>query len=149
MWISLIGSLLGFGASLAPQLMKYFQDGRDKAHELAVMNLQLEAQRQGHFQKLEEINAMADIEESKALYQASEIKMSGVKWLDALSGIYNQSVRPTITYCFAGLYIWVKVSLMHKGFDIIQVWNETDMAIFCTILSYWFGQRAMRHFFGK
>lgn len=147
--LSLIGAILGFGGSIIPQIFKFLQDKRDKEHELKILQLQMQAQAQGHMQRLEEIRAMADIEESKALYQSAQVTLSGVKWVDAVITFLTSSVRPVITYSFFIVYAWVKVAMYGVEKDILKVWSDEDMAIFCTIISFWFGQRAMQKFFKR
>lgn len=147
--LSILGALLGFGSSIVPQLMKMWQDKRDKEHEIKLLGLQMQMQAVGHTQRLEEINATADIEESRALYQSAEVKLSGVAWVDAIMTALNTSVRPMITYSFFGLYAWVKMALYGIEKDIITVWSAEDMAIFCTIMGFWFGNRSMQRFFKK
>ena len=68
--ISLIGSLLGFGTSFLPKVMDYFQDKQDKAHELQLMDKQLEQQIQIGNQKLDMVHVEADIRETEALLKA-------------------------------------------------------------------------------
>jgi glutathione synthase/RimK-type ligase-like ATP-grasp enzyme len=53
--LTLLGSLLGFLGSAFPQLLKLFQEAQDRRHELAILDRQMEVQRQGHSQRLEEI----------------------------------------------------------------------------------------------
>ena len=93
--ITLLGSLLGFISSAFPDLLKIWRDAADRKHELAILHMQMEQQRQGHTQRLEEIQVQADVAESKALY-AHASQPSGVKWVEAL----RASVRPVITYAF-------------------------------------------------
>ena len=168
--LSIIGTIFGFFGSTFPSLIKLFQARQDQKHELEIMKLQMEAQAQGHQERLEEINAQADISESEALYKASaatQIAPVGNKVADVVIGIvnalvslYNSSVRPTVTYAFFGCYAWVKVKaltfilpqikdLLTFQTNIALVWTAEDMAIFCTIISYWFGSRAMQRFFKK
>ena len=148
--IALFGSILGIFGSLIPNLLKLWQDKKDKAHEIAILNIQIERERLGHVQRLEEISTTADIEETKALYQS--MKPTGVHWVDAL----NATVRPLITYAFFALYAWVKIPLIMKGTsgDIYSpfymvIWSEMDVAIFCTIITFWFGNRTFSKLFIK
>lgn len=144
--ITLLGSLLGFITSTFPSLLKLWQDSSDKKHELAVLQLQMQAQSQGHTERLEEINAQADISESEALYKTYT---TGVDWVDALNG----TVRPVIAYSFFILYALVKL-LAYQAvansnlvpFVVLHdtLWSEDDAAIFAGIISFYFGQRAMR-----
>ena len=38
--LSLLGSLLGFGTSFLPKLLGFFEEKRDQAHELKLMDKQ-------------------------------------------------------------------------------------------------------------
>lgn len=89
---TLLGSLLGLLSSAFPNFLKLWRDHSDRKHELAILDRQMEAQRQGHTQRLEEIQVQADVAESKALFAHSS-QPNGVKWVDAL----RASVRPIIT----------------------------------------------------
>ncbi len=144
--ISIIGAILGFLGSIVPQLLKLYQDKKDKEHELKIMELQIEREKLGHTYKMEEINTMADIEETKALYQT--LKPSGIKWIDALIG----TVRPVITYSFFGLYAFIKYwhyKQYGTGHEIFPLWTDVDMAIFCTIITFWFGNRTFNKLYRK
>ena len=143
--ITLLGSLLGFISSTFPSIVKLWQDASDKKHELAVMQLQMQADAQGHQERLEEINTNADIAESAALYKTYT---SGITWVDALNG----TVRPVIAYAFFVLYALVKLlsyaAVVHDAsvpFVVLHdtLWTQDDGAIFAGIISFYFGQRAM------
>ena len=54
--LSLIGSLLGFGTSFLPKVLSFFEEKRDQAHELKLMDKQLEQQIKLGEQKLQFIN---------------------------------------------------------------------------------------------
>jgi hypothetical protein len=133
--ITLLGSLLGFIGAAFPDFLKLFKEKADRKHELAILQLQLEQQKQGHSNRLEEIYVEADIAESKALYKTYN---TGIRWVDALNG----TVRPVVAYCFFLLYASVKI--MHFSADLPWLlWTEEDQAIFAGIISFYFGQRAM------
>lgn len=161
--ISLIGTLLGFGGSIFPQILKMFQDKRDKEHELKLLQLQIESQRQGHIQRLEEVNVMADVEESKALYgygKAEQSQISGNKWIDgfnaflfSISSFLSSTVRPVITYLLIFSYLFIKIATV-KSMGVTwktmtKSWTEFDSILLSTIVSFWFGHRTMKYFFGK
>ena len=101
-------------------------------------------QRQGHNQRLAEIQTQADMAESKALYQHASIP-SHVKWVEAL----RASVRPVITYAFFALFVFVKVmaltALLQQGFTItdsvLTIWDEETQALFAAVMAFWFGSR--------
>lgn len=143
--ITLLGSLLGFISATFPSILKLWQDRSDKKHELAILQLQMQQQAQGHQERLEEINTNADIAESLALYKTYS---TGIEWVDALNG----TVRPVIAYCFFMLYAAVKflsyAAIAHADavpFVVLHdtLWTEDDSAIFAGIISFYFGQRAM------
>lgn len=143
--ITLLGSLLGFISATFPSLLKLWQDSSDKQHEITLLKMQMEQQAQGHTERLNEINAQADITESTALYKTYT---TGIDWVDALNG----TVRPVIAYAFFILYALVKLlsyaAVAHSSavpFVVLYdtLWTEDDAAIFAGIISFYFGQRAM------
>lgn len=144
--ITLIGSLLGFLSSSFPDLLKVYRDRTDRIHELAILDRQMEMMRQGHHQRLEEIQIQANAIEAQALYQHA--RASGVKWVDALAG----TVRPIITYAFFALYTLVKIAQWFLVYQVleqqwapamVQVWNGEDQALFATVVAFWFGHRML------
>ena len=141
--VTLLGSLIGFISAAFPDLLKIWRDAADRKHELTILRLQMEQAAQGHQQQLEEINAQADIAESKALYRTY---YSGIKWVDALNG----TVRPVLAYAFFLLYFTIKCmqfSMVDLGnplpWHMDMLWSVEDQAIFAGIISFYFGQRAM------
>lgn len=68
--LTLLGSLLGFLSSTFPEILKLFRDSQDRKHELAILDRQMEQQRLGNSQRLEEIQIAADVAESQALFAA-------------------------------------------------------------------------------
>lgn len=143
--LSLVGSLLGFGTSFLPKVMDYFQDRSDKKHELQVMEVQIRQQKELAVQKLEAVNVEADIREIESLHKS--MQPTGVRWIDGLRG----SVRPIITYCFFGLFVFVEVAAYLSltaagvsGLDAVNaVWDEDTKALFAAVISFWFGGRAI------
>jgi hypothetical protein len=95
--ITLLGSLLGFLSAAFPDFLKLFRDAQDRKHELKILEMQMEQQKLGASQRLEEIQVNADIAESQALYRTYN---TGIRWVDALNG----TVRPVIAYSFFILY---------------------------------------------
>lgn len=141
--ITLLGSLIGFLGSMVPDLFKLFQEHQDRAHERAILHMQLEQQKAGHSERLEAIAARADIVESRALYATWR---SNIAWVDALNG----SVRPVLAYGFFLFYVGVKcaqIALLDwqnpLPWHIAALWSAEDQAIFAGIISFYFGQRAM------
>lgn len=141
--MTLLATLLGFISSTFPDLLKLWKDGADRKHELAILQMQLEQQRQGHVNRLQEIQIAADGIEARALYKTYSI---GIKWVDALNG----TVRPVLAYSFFLLYSVIKyaqISLLLDFAPILEalplIWHGEDQTIFAGIISFYFGQRAM------
>lgn len=137
-WSAIIG-LLGSGF---PHILDFFKTWQDNKQELAILDRQAALQASGAAQKLAEINAQADIAESQALYKTYA---TNITWVDALNG----TVRPVIMYSFFLLYAVVKFCQYHTLMSTIAtpldalgiVWKEADMEIFCTCLTFYFGNR--------
>ncbi len=153
--IAILGAVLGFASSIVPNVLKIYQDKKDKEHELKLLELQMQAQAQGHVERLEEINAEADIRESEAIYKYAQplqqFPQTGTKWVDALAAILIVSanflistVRPIVTYSITGLYAAMKFQMvrLNQG-NILTTWTEVDATIFMTVLGHWFGSRLM------
>ncbi len=140
--MTLLATLLGFISSTFPDLLKLWKDGVDRKHELEILKLQLEQQRQGHVNRLEEIQVAVDSVEARALYKTYNV---GIKWVDALNG----TVRPVLAYSFFLLYTAVKYAQISMLLDyspvaeaLSLIWHEEDQTIFAGIISFYFGQRA-------
>ena len=142
--LTLLGALLGFFSSSFPEVLKFFNQKRDRAHELAVMDKQIELSKSGQTSRLEEVRLQAESAEQVALYQHAQ--HSNIKWVDALAA----SVRPIITYAFFGLYGVIKVSqwliltkTLPSAQSFVFLWSPEDEALFAAVMSFWFGHRAL------
>jgi len=146
--LSLLGSLLGFLGSALPEFFKLFREGQDRKHELAIFDRQIEQQKLGHAQRLEEINVQADVAETQALYNYAN-RPTGVPWVEALQA----SVRPVITYAFFLVFATVKVAMLIGfmketgiafGAALQMLWDAETQALFAAVMSFWFGARALQ-----
>lgn len=162
--IALFSALLGFVSSAVPDLFKLFRDGKDRAHEITLLQLQMEYQREqlrlgaqeadaARVERLQAIHVQADMAEQQVLNERLKSNLTGIHWVDALAG----SVRPVITYAFFGLYLLVKCAqfyllifppfpwqnAMNTAQAMVGLWSEEDIAIFSAVIAFWFGQRTM------
>ncbi len=140
--LSLIGSILGFGSSFLPKILGFFEEKRDQAHELAMMDKQLAQQLQIGAQKLQMVNVDADIRETEALHKEhATLTKSASQWCINLSS----SVRPVITYAlfieFAALTVSVNMGWM-DAIEYEMIWNAEFQAIWAAVVSFWFGSRS-------
>ena len=140
--LSLVGSILGFGTSFLPKVLGYFEEKRDQAHELQMMDKQLEQQLQIGKQKMQMMNIDADIRETETLHKEhASITSKSSQWCVNLSA----SVRPIITYC---LFIEFAILTLSVNMDWITtqqymiIWNAEFQAVWAAVVSFWFGQRS-------
>lgn len=147
--LTLLGSLLGFLSSSVPSLLKMWQQKQDNNQELAILDRQLEQQRQGHVQRLEAINVEADIKHTQALY-THDASLKGSPWIETL----RASVRPFLTYAFFTVFATVKMSalyvlLVDQGIGFANamplIWDGETEALFAAVVSFWFGARALNN----
>ena len=162
--LALLSALLGFVSSAVPDVFKLFRDARDREHEITLMKLQMDYDREKlaaavteHAQasavQLQAISLQADMAEQVSLNARVKDALTGIHWVDALSG----SVRPMITYAFFVLYVGVKMAqftlLLSPALPwqnnltvaqaLVSLWTDEDVAIFSAIMAFWFGQRAL------
>ncbi len=160
--IAFFSILLGFLGSTFPEVLKLLREGKDRAHELSLLQLQIDYEREKlatrqhtgellHQQKLQEIM----VAERQALNAGAGTREGalGIGWVDALAG----SVRPVMTYSFFVLYALVKYcqyqlltapSLpwqppLDGAQAMLALWTEEDMGIFAAVIAFWFGSRAI------
>ena len=135
-----MSAILGFFGSIIPQGLKVYQDVKDKEQEIRVIEIQAELQRQGHYNRLEEIAIQQDVTQQTAMYRTF---YSGIGWIDG----FNALVRPVITFSFFGLYVYIKYMQFGyvSGADYITVynvlWGMEDQALFSSIIAFYFGNR--------
>jgi len=139
--LSLIGSLLGFGTSFLPKILGYFEDKRDQAHELSMMDKQLEQRIQLGAQKLQIMNVQADISEIEVLHKEhATITQKSAQWCINLSS----SVRPVITYLiFAEFVVLTGLRATNYIDDAayMMIWSSETELLWSAIVCFWFGQR--------
>jgi len=160
--IALLSALVGFISSGIPEFIKLFRESKDRQHEISLLKLQMEYDREKlagtregeqlqRVSRLQEIEIQADIADSYAVATRVNDNRVGIAWVDGLAG----SVRPVITYLFFLIYgttKWAQYRLlvspvlpwqsaMSAEQAVVSLWSEDDMAIFTAILAFWFGQR--------
>jgi hypothetical protein len=171
--LEILSAILGFSAPFLTEILKMFQRGQDNKHELALLEFQAKAKEAEHTYRMEELNIKADIEETKTLYQpaasfgvqlldaAKNSKMNGIAFYPAFYlfvflDFIASLVRPAITYSAFAFYVAVKWAQLTVARSIendisnavISIWTPQDMSIVILVLSYWFGQRAVKAAFG-
>ena len=130
--LTLLGSLLGFGTSLVPKVIDFFQDRADKKHELEVMTRQAEIQ-------LDKTAIDANIREVETIHQ-HDTSLDGAPWVNTL----RASVRPVITYMFFTEFVVLTVAVWGGWITTTEytlIWNSETQALWAAIAAFWFGGR--------
>ena len=145
--ISLLGTLLGFGTSIVPEILGYFKQAQVNKQELAMLEAKAKYAEQLSTLKVQELDAQAEIEKTKGLYNHDRSIDAG-GFVNALRG----SVRPVLTYAFFSLFATIKGVTLYamvstSGMDLtaglLTIWDGETQAIFSAIIAFWFGNRAM------
>ena len=146
--LTLLGSLLGFGTSIVPEVLGFFRQNQANKQELKMLEAKAQYAAQLSTLKLQELDAEADIAETKGLYaHDTELARRG-GWVVGLQA----SVRPVVTYLFMAAFLGVKGGLVFslifmQGVDwttaLDVTWDGETQALFAAIMSFWFGNRAM------
>ena len=146
--ISLIGTLIGFGTSIVPEVLGYFKQKQANEQELRMLEAKAKYADQMSKLKIAELDAQAEIEETKGLYEHDKSIDAG-SFINGLRG----SVRPVVTYLFLlaylttkGVMIYAMIAVQNLDWTVAidMAWREEpDGVIFSAIISFWFGNRAM------
>ena len=113
--ISLLGTLLGFGTSIVPEVLGYFKQSQANKQELAMLEAKGKYAKQLSELKLKELDAKAEIQETESLY-AHDRSIDAGGFVNALRG----SVRPILTYLFFVAFASVKGLCRSEGRDDLR-----------------------------
>lgn len=158
--LTILGTLFGGLFRLAPELLKFMDKKNERAHELAMFDKQLEADKvkaQAAQQLAETQGATAlSLADVQALVEATKAQavQTGVKWVDAI----NALMRPGLTFWWCivletavlvASYIALKAAGKNTVEAIQILWGPEREAIVASILSFWFVDRALRKMSGR
>ena len=147
MIFSLLGTALGFGTSIIPEVLGYFKQKQADAQEILMLEAKAKYAEQLSTLKIAELDAKADIEETKGIYEHDKSIDAG-GFVNGLRG----SVRPVLTYDFFLLFASIKGVTVYsmvstQGMDLsaglLSVWDDETAVIFSSIIAFWFGSRSM------
>tara|TARA_R110000868_G_C10628566_1_gene742971 strand:- start:214 stop:684 length:471 start_codon:yes stop_codon:yes gene_type:complete len=143
---SLLGGLFGGVLRLAPELFKIFDKKNERAHELRMVEAEMEfAKIRGEI-SMRQVEAQMTMAEMDTMAQAfkeqSETAKNAGWFVSAISAL----VRPTVTYSFLALYTSVKIAAFLIAIDqngnwkevLVTMWGADDLAVFNMIISFWF-----------
>ncbi len=146
MFETLLGGVFGGVLRLAPEVFKIFDKKNERAHELKMIEAEMEfAKIRGEIamRQVEATMTMAEMDTmAEAFKEQSRTAQAAGKFVSAISAL----VRPGVTYLFVGLYAAVKVAsyliAIQQGGEwksmLVTLWGTDDMAVLNMILSFWF-----------
>ena len=146
MLIALLSPFLGILGSLLPSIVRIFERKQEIKYEIELTKIKLEAA-----EKQADLNFNIEMvkgdSESRQSALDHDKSLDGGKFINAL----RASVRPVITYTFFFVFIAVKVAAAHVMLTTGQsvpemlraVWDLETMALFSTIIAFWFGSRVI------
>jgi hypothetical protein len=123
-----------------------FERKQEIKYEIELTKIKLDAAREQGQIQLSIENVKADTEEGTSL-RSHDTSLDGGKYINAL----RASIRPIITYIFFFLFVAVKIAaayvMLKTGQSIPEmlkaVWDPETMALFSTIIAFWFGTRVL------
>lgn len=144
--LTLLSPFLGIVGSLLPSIVRIFERKQEMEYELKLIDAKLQASAQEAQIQLSIEDAKADIEDAKSV-RSYDSNVDGGKFINALKA----SIRPVITYVFFFLFVAVKVAAAYAMLSTGQsvpamlqaVWDADTMALFGTIMAFWFGARVL------
>ena len=146
MFETLLGGVFGGILRLAPEVFKIFDKKNERAHELRMVQAEMEfAKIRGEIamRQVEAAMTMAEVDAiGEAFKEQSQTAKNAGKFVSAISAL----VRPTVTYAFLALYAAVKIAAFMIAIDqngdwkevLIQMWGSDDLAVFNMVISFWF-----------
>jgi hypothetical protein len=157
---TLLGTLFGGLFRMAPEVLKWMDRKDERAHELAMFDKQLEADKLKGDQQLAQINAQADASigaaEVQAIIEATKAQamQTGIKWVDAL----NALVRPLLAMQWL-ILLWPAVivagfalAIQHGTDPLVALraaFGVDEKAMAASVASFWLVDRSLRKMFGR
>jgi len=144
--LTLLSPILGIIGSILPRFVTLFERRQELQHEIELIKIRKEAAKQSAENELVIKGIEADIADAKSV-RSFDSDVDGGKFINAL----RASIRPVITYVFFFLFVAVKVAaaytMIQNGDSIPEmldaVWDSETMALFATIIAFWFGSRVL------
>lgn len=157
---TLLGTLFGGAFRLAPEVLKWIDRKDERAHELAMFDKQLEADRQKGAQAQRLADTQADaaigVAEIQALIEATKAQavQTGIKWVDAM----NASIRPLLAMQWL-IVLWPAIVVfgfalaVQAGADPLvalrSAFGVEEKAMAASVASYWLVDRTLRKMSGR
>lgn len=157
---TVLGGIVGGAFRMAPEILKWADRKNERAHELAMFDKQLDADKLKvqSAQSLAQMQADAslNIADLQAIIEATKAQavQTGIGWVDAISSL----MRPVLTFYWCIVLYTVALAcqyvvLIDQGQAAVQailaLWGSEEKAMVSSMLSFWFVDRAMRKGFSR
>ena len=155
--LSILSAVLGFATSGLPNVLKFFEQKGDNAHEQAMVKLDIQRTMEmakAGFASQENIEEFRTDQVEMETYAAERLalyKHDEKHAQNASTWVINlrASVRPIITYIFVTILLvvdfvglWWAISSGQNYVEAMQVvFSNDEMAIVASIIGFWFGSR--------
>jgi uncharacterized protein YbjQ (UPF0145 family) len=150
----MILEMLGGGLlRLAPEVMKVWDRKNERANELAMTQLSIEADKARADAQIKIQESQADSAFNVGALQAlvESIRAQGTATGNRIVDGISALVRPTITFAYFGLYVgcrmaslWILMRSNASASEIVAAaWTAPDMEVLGGILSFWFLDRIL------
>lgn len=148
---SIFGGLLGGLFRLAPEVLKWLDRKDERAHELAMLDREMDFAKIRAEQGMHTVDAQVDMSQFSAVGQALEgqarMAVAAGKFVAGVSAL----VRPLVTYWVVALWSGVKIASMTLAYQtgggwqqmLLANWGPDDNAILSMILIFWFIGRTL------
>ena len=135
----ILGSILGFGSSIAPAITDHFKTKKAMEFELKKMEKMAELRKAGYDHEIQQFREMGLHKEQQALIEHDIAITKGTGFISGL----QKSVRPVITYCFFGLFAAIEFTLLQETLNngtplaeaLNTLWDDDTKAIFAAIMA--------------
>lgn len=162
---TLLGSLVGIGSRLIPEVLKFLDAKNERKHELDMQDKALEFQRLKGDQRVDEIRAEGDKSwddaSLKALVESIKgqdaiLPLSGSKFTDFLISIANiasKLMRPAITFqwvimLYPAVIVASFIIAVQGGVPaleaLVNVFGPAEKALVSGIVNFWFLDRILK-----
>jgi len=142
--LALLAPIFGILGSILPSIVRIWDRKVELDYEIKLLQVRLEFAREQAKMDMVVEAIRTDAIEGQYLRQ-HDISLDGGKFINSL----RASIRPVITYIFFAVFIIIKFAVVGilvdkgaSGTEIIRaVWDQDTMALFSTIMGFWFGSR--------
>ncbi len=141
----ILEGLVGGVLRLAPEIMKQWDRANERKHELAMFNLQIEADKTKGQIALAQADSQMQVAEIQAVIEATKAQavVTGIKWVDAI----NVLVRPILTLWWALVLYTAALSarfylILQAGLStpqaFLHVWGDAESSLVMMMVSFYF-----------